>query len=498
MSAVPIGFYGKLPSHGDFIRRRVSEAFVNAWDPWLQHCMVASRERLDGHWLQIYLTSPVWRFVLAEGVAGSACHAGVLIPSVDRVGRYFPFAVVAELPADVAPLAATIHGRSWFESIESLLLAALDAQDLELEKFDAALCGTASALASMARPPGIVLDGTFPHTSHHWRMPIESSDKVAAALIDTLMAPVSRTLRPLSLWWSAGSECVGASCLLTRGLPEPQRFAAMLDGSWQASGWSGESADLVRDEPEPFRYRVVAAAVTDIGLVRKQNEDAFLDRSDLGLWAVADGMGGHSHGAEASQMVVDALSALEPEATLNAALTRASVALERVNADLQRAAQRTEDPFSSGSTVVLLSVRQQEWGVAWAGDSRLYLLRNGVLSQLTCDHSEDQSEQHVIGGDTSMPIACSGVITRAVGGYPQLELDQHSGVLQPGDRFLLSSDGLHGVVHHVQLQSILQENADPDLAASKLIAAAKQSHSRDNITAVVIDIVLEPEGAEAQ
>lgn len=491
MSAAPIGFHGKLPSHGDFIQRRVPEAFVNAWDAWLQHCMVASRERLGEQWLQIYLTSPVWRFVLAEGVAGSASYAGVLIPSVDRVGRYFPFTVVAELPADVAPLAATIHGRSWFGSIESLALAALDAQNFELERFDAALCETTAELALMARTAGSVIDETFPLSSHHWRMPIESPEKVAAALIDTLMAPVSRALRPLSMWWTAGSEHVGASCLLARGLPDPQRFTAMLDGSWQASGWSGEPADLVRDVSEPFQYHTASAALTDVGLVRKQNEDAFFECADLGLWAVADGMGGHSHGAEASQMVVDALASLEPAATLSAALTQGRIALERVNADLQRAALRVNDKASSGSTVVLLSVQQHEWGVLWAGDSRVYLLRDGALNALTRDHSEDQGEQHVVGGEMGVPRVCSGVITRAVGGHPQLVLDQSSGVLQPGDRFLLCSDGLHGAVPHAEIHSILQRETDPSAAVATLITAAKNARSRDNITAVVVDVVPE-------
>src|SRR4051812_38574466 len=89
MSAGRVGFFGKLPSHGDFIRRGVSENFVNVWDSWLQECMVESRRALDARWLNVYLTSPIWRFVLCDGVIGAASYAGILLPSVDKVGRYF-------------------------------------------------------------------------------------------------------------------------------------------------------------------------------------------------------------------------------------------------------------------------------------------------------------------------------------------------------------------------------------------------------------------------
>lgn len=497
MSVAQIGFHGKLPSHGDFIRRRVSEGFVNAWDEWLQYCLVESKAQLGERWLQIYLTSPVWRFVLGEGAAGNACHAGIVIPSVDRVGRYFPFTIVAELPVQLAPLIASIRGRAWFGAIEALALAALEAPGFELERFDAALQATMPELAPLQKLSGPTFDETFPTSSPHWRVPIESSDQVATALLDGLMAPVTRALRPLSIWWTEGSELVGPSCLLSRGLPDPQRFTAMLDGQWSQHGWGGETTAPAADVPEAFRYRVDTGAVSDVGLVRKANEDAFLDRADLGLWAVADGMGGHSHGAEASTMVVDALASTDPAATLSRALTQARVVLERVNADLQRAALRVADNSPSGSTVVTLSLRDMEWGVLWAGDSRVYLLRENILSALTRDHSEQESACD-IDEALAAPRASSGVITRAVGGYPQLELDQRSGALQPGDRFLLCSDGLHGVVRHADIQAILRNEADPRAAASQLIATAKQSGSRDNITALVVDVVPEADRVEGK
>src|ERR1700682_2800916 len=107
MSApLEVGVYGKLPSHGDFLRRRVSDAFVGRWDPWLQECMAASRSALGERWLDVYLTSPAWRFSCAPGTCGPAPVVGLMVPSVDRVGRYFPLTLVAELPDGVSPVAA--------------------------------------------------------------------------------------------------------------------------------------------------------------------------------------------------------------------------------------------------------------------------------------------------------------------------------------------------------------------------------------------------------
>ena len=101
-----IGLFGKLPSHGDFLRRRVSDAFVDAWDAWLRECLAESRSALGERWIDVYLTSPAWRFVCERGVCGPAPVVGLMVPSVDRVGRFFPLTLVAELPDDINLIAA--------------------------------------------------------------------------------------------------------------------------------------------------------------------------------------------------------------------------------------------------------------------------------------------------------------------------------------------------------------------------------------------------------
>lgn len=489
MPASTIGWFGKLPSHGDFLQRRAPEAFVNAWDPWLQECLAQSRQQLGQGWLDTYLTSPVWRFFLSGGVIGASSYAGILLPSVDRVGRYFPLTIFAELPAELPPMAIAIHGREWLKTVEALALHALESEDFRVEDFDAGLLASAEVLTSVEQYFGLGLGESFPSAAGHWRLPMISADRVAASLIDPLMDLAARQLQPMSLWWTDGSEALSASCLMVKSLPEPARFSAMLDGEWAAAGWSGDAGDLVLERAPEFGYRVACAGVTDTGPVRKMNQDRLLDRADAGVWAVADGMGGHSRGEYASQLAVDVLGSQEPVATVSATLQAARVGLSRANDDLIRSALSVENLGRSGSTVVVLCIRQQEWGVLWAGDSRAYLLRDGALKGLTRDHSVGVEGQDDF--DELNPAPSGGELTRALGGHETLLLDHRTGQLHPGDRFLLCSDGLHGPVSHQQLREILASTPDPHEAVTQLFNAAVVAGSRDNITAVVVDVVAE-------
>lgn len=123
------GFFGKVISHGDFVSRRLPLEFLNPWDTWLQAGLQCSRERLGEQWLEVYLCSPIWCFALAAGVCGEQAWAGVMIPSVDRVGRYFPLSVVAAIEG--MPSLDT----AWYGAVERLALSALG-EGFSLEAFD--------------------------------------------------------------------------------------------------------------------------------------------------------------------------------------------------------------------------------------------------------------------------------------------------------------------------------------------------------------------------
>jgi type VI secretion system protein ImpM len=484
MPGATVGFFGKLPSHGDFIERRVGSAFRDLWDDWMQRCIVESQQELAGRWLDCYLTSPMWRFYLCDGVAGVGSYAGLLLPSVDRVGRYFPLTVVVELPVGLPAAQFAIAASEWFEEIEQLCADALQNPEFDLGAFDAALMASADKLSGVDRLQAVPV---FPGNSSQWHWPSVSVNAFAAAVSAPLMSMAQGALRPMTMWWTAGSELVEPCVLLNRALPRPDSFAALLAGTWDDGRWDGEVAppqDMGAPSLEPDVQLVLeSGAASDVGMVRKDNQDHFLLSDEKRLWAVADGMGGHSHGEIASQMVVDSLNALEPTPSLNTAFQAVATALDAVNADLRRGAVGVA---GGGSTVVALVIRGREWGVSWAGDSRAYIWRDGCLSKVTHDHSvieEAELDEATLDGAT----LARGEITRAVGGHDQLELEHVADLVAAGDRFLLCSDGLYGALHETALIECLQKFSAQE-TCDALIAAARAAGARDNVTAVVVDV----------
>lgn len=212
------GFFGKVPARGDFVRRALPAAFVTPWDQWLQAGIAGSKEALGDAWLEVYLTSPVWRFALSAQLAGEPAAAGVLIPSVDAVGRYFPFTLACVLPEDAAP--AEVRARTaWFDDAESLAVAVLEE--------DAALDDLVAGVDALGAPEGeaqIFMDADG----------VRLDDAGTA-----LSCLLGRVAPPHGLFWTRGSKLVQPSLLLVWRLPSPQRFVALLDGAWESHGWTG-------------------------------------------------------------------------------------------------------------------------------------------------------------------------------------------------------------------------------------------------------------------
>jgi serine/threonine protein phosphatase PrpC len=239
------------------------------------------------------------------------------------------------------------------------------------------------------------------------------------------------------------------------------------------------------------RYLITSASGSHKGNVRDTNEDACLDRPDEALWAVADGMGGHEDGAIASQMIVDKLAQLSMTGRASARLDSVDEALEDVNRCLYRKVLDGGWSAVVGSTVVALLGFAEHCVIAWVGDSRIYRLRDGVLEQLTRDHS--QIEFLIDCGELSREEAEShpdaNVITRAVGGESELFVDLDVQPLQAGDRYLLCSDGLF---KELAEHEILQHLAAGDCAAARknLLDAALARECTDNVTVVVVDFAM--------
>jgi protein phosphatase len=236
---------------------------------------------------------------------------------------------------------------------------------------------------------------------------------------------------------------------------------------------------LVEEDIHPS---YVSAGMTDTGRVRASNQDAFVDHNSVGLWAVADGMGGHRDGDVASRMVCEGLQSFKPEGSLEDCVDELRQRMSRVNSQLHAAAIRPINPVQSGSTVVMLLAKRTACAILWAGDSRVYRLRERKLVQLTTDHTWATELQL----DEAMAEESDHAITRAVGGEEILLLDVRRDRVKLGDRFLLCSDGLTRELSTPQIASLLGAG-DVKQSAKALIDATLAQGARDNVTVVVVE-----------
>lgn len=409
------GIYGKLPAHGDFVRRGLPSSFVEPWDAWLQAGIANARERLDGDFATLWTAAPPWNFRLPPGACGEAAVAGVMLPSHDAVGRLFPLTIASMLSPGAPPPKA-----SWYDALASAGLAACAAGS------------TVDQLLSQLPSPAV------PGTA----------------------APDAEA--PGEGWWTADGRRWALPAL-----PSAAQFITML-----------------RDEPTGRRF--AGRAVTHRGTVRKRNEDAFVDRSDIGVWAVADGAGGHGAGDVASAAATAALADLPPGLSAAEVLAQVRLRLAAVHAELQRRAGEQPDGNLLATTIVVLMIRADHFACLWAGDSRAYLLRAGQLMRMTVDHSLVQ--EMVASGSLAPEDAEShpqaNIITRAIGSQDALQLDKVAGHVEPGDRVLLCTDGLFKALPEARIAQMLQDGHGPE----DLLQAALDAGARDNVTALLVEL----------
>jgi protein phosphatase len=232
-----------------------------------------------------------------------------------------------------------------------------------------------------------------------------------------------------------------------------------------------------------------SAASSHVGKVRQINEDSVLERPDLGLWAVADGMGGHGGGDVASQMIVAALDGL-PAPT--SALTMRRDFEQRV-ADVHErllavAAERGGGVI--GSTLVALLAFEGHYACLWCGDSRAYLWRSGRLQQITRDHSQAQElvDRGVLSREQAKTWPGRNVVTRALGAGAAADLDMVDGPVQPGDRILLCSDGLIGHVSDAEIAAEFGAESVSDVC-QRLLALTLSRGAADNVSIVVVEFL---------
>jgi protein phosphatase len=241
----------------------------------------------------------------------------------------------------------------------------------------------------------------------------------------------------------------------------------------------------------PRLRRPEAFGLTHRGLVRAVNEDAYLVDASLGLFAVADGVGGCAAGDVASRLALDTLRTVVGDPTLpGAAGLRLVAATEDANTRVRAAARADRAWDGMATTLTAMLVRGNAAGIAHVGDTRAYRLRGRRLDQLTDDHTLLAAYVQA-GAMTAEEAAVSElrhVIMRAVGADETVEVDTRLVAIEPGDTFLLCSDGLHGIVSDEEIAGVLLAKPDLTAAAAELVERANDSGGPDNVTVVLARI----------
>lgn len=229
-NANTVGLYGKIPALRDWVNVDLPEQFILGLDQWLQQSLVSSQQALGSRWLEHYLGSPVWRFALSSGVLGNQVWAGVMIPSVDKDGRYYPFIIAQPFFGAALPTVVWVQHQQWFEQLEQVALLALQEgvgrQQLQTQLTALVLPESQGGMAQWnpGRPLVMELGSAQQHHIECYPM-----------LLHDLL---QQRLSCYSLWRSAGNHQISPVQLVTAYLPSPQCYTSLIAGDWQSHGWS--------------------------------------------------------------------------------------------------------------------------------------------------------------------------------------------------------------------------------------------------------------------
>jgi serine/threonine protein phosphatase PrpC len=225
-------------------------------------------------------------------------------------------------------------------------------------------------------------------------------------------------------------------------------------------------------------------SATHVGRVRARNEDSYLARPEMGIWAVADGMGGHADGDVASQTLIRAMESIGRPTSAAALLDLLEDSIAHVNSRLRELGQKRGEVV--GTTLAVLLASDGYYACIWSGDSRIYLIRDRQIVQLSRDHTEVQDllSEGSITDEEARNWAGRNGITRAIGVYDEPELEMTSGPLSSGDAFVVCSDGLTNHVHEDEIRRCVDANVSQQ-ACEELIALTLERGALDNVTVVV-------------
>jgi len=230
------GFYGKIPVLGDFVSRGLPRSFITPWDTWQQEAIANSQDQLKDDWLDNYLTSPLWRFALTPGICGDHGWAGLVMPSVDRVGRYFPLTLATQLKSEQCIFSFMEQSDEWFLKMEAIALSCLE-DDFQIEDLEQQLRTCPAPILETTNEAKPASDQDRSGASNAWHANLESQSDLHSIYPKLLPPLLKKLLFAYSLWWTQGSEKIEPSLLLCQGLPHMRGAASLIDGAWQKHGW---------------------------------------------------------------------------------------------------------------------------------------------------------------------------------------------------------------------------------------------------------------------
>ena len=232
-----LGYFGKIPSKGDFITNSLSMEFTDPWDVWLREVLAHSKSLLGNDWMELYLTAPVYQFSLSSGVCGNPTWLGVFMPSIDSVGRYFPMTICQSFPAASNPIGLLEGEKEWLKNAEQLLLSCLD-ENFSLAEFESGL----SELKNDDDDSTITLKKSKMHRFEDsaWAFPVHEKESSAVVYPELLNSMLITFYSTYSVWRTNGSDNVPSNLVISEGLPAYKSCTAFFDGKFGEWGWTDE------------------------------------------------------------------------------------------------------------------------------------------------------------------------------------------------------------------------------------------------------------------
>ena len=259
--------------------------------------------------------------------------------------------------------------------------------------------------------------------------------------------------------------------------------------AWARGPWfvTEDAGEALGGKLSTVAFPIESFGVSHKGCVRDHNEDNYLVEQQAGLWVVADGMGGHEAGEVASASIVDHLATIGIASSAPDLRARFEDRLSRANAEIRNISRSRG--ITIGSTFAALLAMDGRFAGLWAGDSRIYLVRGGAISQISRDHTEVQEllDRGMISAEEALTWPRRNVITHAVGVSDELVIDFQQGELMPGDVFVLGTDGLTAHVSDAEIEAAVK-SAPPQAACEKLLEMVLARGGTDNVTIVLVRI----------